>query len=186
MRRRKRNKSINQIKLFRAWLADNIDKFIFKPVIFYRKPKYKKLKDEYLFLRYEGIINNIVIRIDDCCMIDIQVENLVGLELVDLLTDFLVALRTDDNGKYYNESLLEDYRRYYDSEEQVFYDEFNLFLRWSNDMISEDKFLYVYNLYNSMSIAKLITPEQVDDWKPKETKESISNIVPMKKQPKIK
>lgn len=123
----------------------NQDKFICKPKIFYRK--LKPLNEEYLYLRYENIINNIVVLVTEHGSIDMRIENLVGLECVDLLADFLVALSINNEGKYFNNSYLEQYIQYYDSPDKVYYDEFNSFLEWSNAMISEDHFLYVHNCY---------------------------------------
>lgn len=170
-----RNKAISQIQLFKTWLEENIDKFICKPKIFNRKSK------DHLSLRYEGIINNIVIQVDDHSSIDVRVEALVGLECVDLLADFLVDLKTTDEGKYYNFSILEQYRQYYNDLQAVFYDEFNNFLEWSNALISEKNFLYVYNCYDSLSLAKVLKPEQLDKYKEDESNEFIAKIIALKK-----
>jgi hypothetical protein len=151
-----KNKYYSQIEIFKLWLEENRDNFICKPIIF-------EDTESYLSFRYENIIDNIVVRVDNNSSISIRVENLLDIDCLGLLSDFLVVLMTDKNGKYYNESLLEKDRIHYDIPEPIYYDEYNLFMKWSNKTISEDKFLYVSKDNDNNSFAKIITSEEINN-----------------------
>lgn len=165
-----KNKYCSQIEIFKLWLEENRDNFICKPLI-------SEDSDSYLALQYENIIDNIVVRVDNNSSINIRVENLIGLEYVDLLADFLVVLMTNESGKYYNESLPEQNRVYYDIPEPIYYDEYNLFLKWSNKTITKDKYLYVQNIYNDRSSAKVLTSNEIETVNEEDSDKSISKLL---------
>ncbi|MFN8578887.1 MAG: hypothetical protein U0354_18820 [Candidatus Sericytochromatia bacterium] len=145
------NKYYNQIEIFNLWLEENKDKFINKPIIF-------EESDSYLTLKYENIIDDILIRIDNNSAISVIYENSFENESKNLISDFFVVLKENENNKYFNEGLSEENRVYYHIPELVYYDEYNLFLKWSNDFILKDNYICIDK--ENKSQVKIISHEE--------------------------
>lgn len=122
------NKYYNQTEIFKLWIEENKNRFNKKPVMF-------EESDSYLTFKYEDI-DNILVKVDNNSSIEIRVQNSDNED--NLLIDFFVILKEDQNNKYYNAALEEKDRKYYDIPEPIYYDEYNLFLKWSNEYLSKN------------------------------------------------
>lgn len=144
------------IEEFKIWFEQNRDKFISKPYIY--KNRIKNKINKHLELRFENIIQEIYIHVNKqeiCVWVDL--EKIIELGRNDILADFMVDIKQNDERKYYNGFLLEPHA-YYDTLKEVYYEEFNYFLIWINSAIKEENFLAVaWN--GGITSARIINPE---------------------------
>lgn len=164
MNKSKLIKAIKPVKLFKTWLHQNQSKFECKPYFFYRKKGQKK----YFYLRYKNIINNIVISVSDNGQIDIDAHNLKNIlqgnfnqkfhGFTTFTAGFYVVLKKGKDGKYYNQLHITPIS--YESPEEVYYEQFNLFLEWSNRAIKKENLLFLSWEDWGIFEERLINPEE--------------------------
>lgn len=121
-----KNKYYNQTEIFKLWFEENKHKFKNTIIVVNET-------DSYLLLKYQDIAESFFIKVDNNSSIEITQG-----EDNKLIESFLVLLSIDKDNNYYNEALQEQERKYYQIPEPVYYDEYNLFLKWSNENLSNE------------------------------------------------
>ena len=144
------------IKYFEKWLKTNGHRFNHKVIIV-------KKEISILILKYENIIPQIrpvILKNGD---INVEVEyNKISWDFL-LSLDSAAPARTA-SGEYYCKDCI-DKKIYYDTLEELYCQhQFEAFLEWSNENISNENFLHLHGKKEHFTGARILSPEKLKEW----------------------